>query len=55
MGAAGSNMMGAWAATTNQWVRCAMLLAQCYTSLMDPRPDLAVPARSVKLSYFWWW
>ncbi|HYN38534.1 MAG TPA: hypothetical protein VES39_04725 [Rhodospirillales bacterium] len=26
-----------------------------YGSLLDPRPDLAVPARRVRLIYGWWW
>jgi hypothetical protein len=26
-----------------------------YSAVFDPRPDLSVPARSVKLPYAWWW
>jgi hypothetical protein len=26
-----------------------------YGSLLDPRPDLAVPARRIRLAYAWWW
>jgi len=26
-----------------------------YTAVLDPRPDLAVPARSLRLPYVWWW
>ncbi len=26
-----------------------------YASVLDPRPDLAVPARRVRLPYAWWW
>lgn len=24
-------------------------------SVLDPRPDLAVPARRTRLAYAWWW
>ncbi|MFO1113024.1 MAG: hypothetical protein U1E38_01255 [Rhodospirillales bacterium] len=26
-----------------------------YGVVLDPRPDLAVPARRVRLPYAWWW
>lgn len=26
-----------------------------YAVVLDPRPDLAVPARRVRLPYAWWW
>lgn len=26
-----------------------------YGVVLDPRPDLAVPARRVRLAYAWWW
>lgn len=26
-----------------------------YTGVLDPRPDLALPARLVKRPYAWWW
>lgn len=55
MGGSGRELMGVWTMTTQQWLRCAMLIANCYISLMDPRPDLAVPARAIRTPYFWWW
>jgi len=26
-----------------------------YAAICDPRPDLAQPARRVRLPYAWWW
>ena len=26
-----------------------------YGAICDPRPDLAMPARRVRLPYAWWW
>jgi hypothetical protein len=36
-------------------MRVAMATAQWYASALDPRPDLAVPARRNKFLYAWWW
>ena len=55
MGRSKRDMMSVWMVTTQQWMQCAISVAECYTSLIDPRPDLARPARTVKLPYFWWW
>jgi hypothetical protein len=38
-----------------QLVSTFLTIAKSYAALMDPRPDLAVPARSIKLPFMWWW
>lgn len=41
------------------WVHCwmdsAKSMVDAYASMLDPRPDLAVPARSTLAHYEWWW
>jgi hypothetical protein len=37
------------------WLQAAVVLTHCYATVLDPRPDLGVPARQSKLVYFWWW
>lgn len=39
----------------HRWVESVVYVAEIYTTLFDPRPDLAIPARSTKLPYAWWW
>lgn len=55
MGDSKHELMGVLAATTHQWVRCVMFVTHCYASVLDPRPDLAMPARAVRTPYLWWW
>ena len=43
------------AALGRQWVRLTVDAIEWYAALIDPRPDLAVPARQVKIPYIWWW
>jgi len=38
-----------------QWLDTVVSLTRSYTSILDPRPDLAVPARSLQEPYRWWW
>ena len=33
----------------------ALSAVRFYAAAADPRPDLAVPARTERLSYAWWW
>lgn len=40
---------------SEQWVSTLLTMAKAYVPLLDPRPDLAVPARALKLPYLWWW
>ncbi|MBL8660207.1 MAG: hypothetical protein JNM75_10685 [Rhodospirillales bacterium] len=47
--------IGCQAALTNQCVKALLAAVEFYAGLLDPRPDLAVPARSVKVPYVWWW
>lgn len=42
-------------AVVEGWLSTAFAVAGLYLALLDPRPDLAVPARGVKLPYLWWW
>jgi hypothetical protein len=43
------------AALGEAWFFTLFQRATLYAALLDPRPDLAVPARSVKLPFLWWW
>ena len=38
-----------------QWLAMVLYLAEWYASLLDPRPDLSIPARSTRFPYAWWW
>jgi hypothetical protein len=48
-------IVGCQAALVNQCLKALLATMHYYAGLLDPRPDLAVPARSVKLPYAWWW
>ena len=39
----------------HRWIESVLCVTEIYTALFDPRPDLAIPARSMKLPYVWWW
>jgi hypothetical protein len=43
------------AAVAKQWLSTLLLIAGCYATALDPRPDLALPARSIGMPYVWWW
>ena len=43
------------AAVGGQWLSTLLVIAGSYAAFMDPRPDLATPARSIKFPYTWWW
>lgn len=49
------NLMRYQAAVGEQWLTMLTALAESYAAILDPRPDLALPARRVKLPFFWWW
>jgi hypothetical protein len=36
-------------------LRMVVAATEWYFSALDPRPDLAVPARRNKFLYAWWW
>jgi hypothetical protein len=36
-------------------LRIVVAATEWYVSALDPRPDLAVPARRNKFLYAWWW
>ncbi len=38
-----------------RWIDTMVSIAHVYTSILDPRPDLALPARQVRDAYRWWW
>ena len=48
-------VLGCQAAIVSQYIAAVLAAAHAYAGLWDPRPDLAVPARSVKVPYAWWW
>lgn len=37
------------------YLRLLACLTDWCGTVFDPRPDLAIPARRVRLAYFWWW
>jgi hypothetical protein len=43
------------AAISQRLLSALLVIAGSYAALMDPRPDLAIPARSIKFPYIWWW
>lgn len=47
-----ANLAGTMA---EQWLSTACSMTEWYLGLLDPRPDLARPARSARLFYAWWW
>jgi hypothetical protein len=55
MGVLGKDLLLVNAAVGRQWLRLAVDAAHWYAALLDPRPDLGVPARQVKAPYLWWW
>lgn len=38
-----------------QFVRMVLTAVGTYAAVIDPRPDLAIPARSARILYAWWW
>lgn len=48
-------LLGYQAAIVSQYMKAVLAAVHAYAGLLDPRPDLAVPARSVKAPYAWWW
>lgn len=42
-------------ALVRQWLQLSLSFANWYAAVLDPRPDLAVPARKAKALYAWWW
>ncbi len=50
-----SNAVSCQAEFARHALRATLSVAEWYVSLLDPRPDLAIPARTVKSPYTWWW
>lgn len=48
-------VVGCQAAVANHCIKAIISTLQFYTGLLDPRPDLSIPARSVRMPYAWWW
>ncbi len=38
-----------------QWLGTMVTVVNSFTSVLDPRPDLSVPARRTGTAYRWWW
>ncbi len=55
MGFSGNDLLQVNAAVGRQWLKLAMNAVHWYAALLDPRPDLGVPARRVTAPYVWWW
>jgi hypothetical protein len=47
--------MGLQTAITREWLKLYLTAADVCAVFLDPRPDLAVPARRVRGRYGWWW
>jgi len=43
------------AAVGQRWLSTLLAVAGSYAAVMDPRPDLAIPARNIEFPYIWWW
>ena len=37
------------------WFQTCATVVSAFAAVADPRPDLSVPARSVRAPYAWWW
>lgn len=48
-------VVGCQTAVAHQCLKVFVSTMQFYAGLFDPRPDLAIPARTVKAPYAWWW
>ena len=42
-------------AVSRDWLTVVAAAIRWYVALCDPRPDLATPARRIRLPYAWWW
>lgn len=38
-----------------QWWSTVTSSAEWYSAVLDPRPDLSIPAHTLRLPYAWWW
>jgi hypothetical protein len=39
-----------------RWLSAVLQVTGVYAAVLDPRPDLSIPARSASVPYmFWWW
>lgn len=50
-----ASLLGFQSAVVRQWLRALSAAADLYAAILDPRPDLAIPARRVRGGYRWWW
>jgi hypothetical protein len=55
MGEPFREMVGYQSAMTHHVLGMMLSFTKSYVSLMDPRPDLAIPARTMRYVYAWWW
>jgi hypothetical protein len=40
---------------TREWMVALVGVASAYAAVLDPRPDLATPARAIRTPLGWWW
>lgn len=38
-----------------EWLKTLLATVDYCAIILDPRPDLAVPARRMRCGYPWWW
>lgn len=48
-------MVGMQVAVAEHWLGMVVSMFDWYSGLLDPRPDLARPARGSRAAYSWWW
>ncbi len=48
-------MVGMQVAMTGRLLEAAVSMFTWYSGMLDPRPDLARPARGARTLYAWWW
>lgn len=49
------SLIGFQSTVMRQWLRALFAAVDLYAVILDPRPDLAIPARRVRGAYQWWW
>jgi hypothetical protein len=55
MAVSGKDLLLVNAAVGRQWLKLLVESIHWYAALLDPRPDLGVPARKIRTPYIWWW
>jgi hypothetical protein len=48
-------LVGMQSAVVRGWMKAVFTAADWYAVVLDPRPDLGIPARRMRGGYNWWW